>query len=159
MKNELNVLTFIFFFFFFCISSVACPVSRGAGQILRVGQERTTATHAALPRLVSTRQLCMFLGFQASSHTFRLEGVYWASVILQPAHFLPSRILESNGLLLCSVSSSGHVSSAGCERFAVEPMMHPWASAPQHSFSSAVDVLSHILVHSRLLSLVFQRFF
>ncbi|KAK1793733.1 hypothetical protein P4O66_001470, partial [Electrophorus voltai] len=35
---------------------VACSVSRGAGQILRACQKRTTVTHAALPRLVGTRQ-------------------------------------------------------------------------------------------------------
>lgn len=53
--------------FFLCLVShfaVARPIAGGAGQVLRAGQERTTAPHAAVPRLVSTRQLCKFLSLQ-----------------------------------------------------------------------------------------------
>lgn len=52
---------------FLCLVShfaVARPIAGGAGQVLRAGQERATAPHAAVPRLVSTRQLCKFLSLQ-----------------------------------------------------------------------------------------------
>lgn len=52
--------------FLFLVShfAVARPIAGGAGQVLRAGQERATAPHAAVPRLVSTRQLCKFLSLQ-----------------------------------------------------------------------------------------------
>lgn len=60
LKSEKSVV--------FCLLSVlfavARPIAGGAGQVLRAGQERATAPHAAVPRLVSTRQLCKFLSLQ-----------------------------------------------------------------------------------------------
>lgn len=46
-----------------CVLTLLCPtvalaVERGASQILRAGQEREATALPALPRLVSTRQLC-----------------------------------------------------------------------------------------------------
>lgn len=46
------------------VPAVARPITGGAGQVLRAGQERATASHAAVPGLVSTRQLCKFLSLQ-----------------------------------------------------------------------------------------------
>lgn len=44
--------------------TVARPITGGAGQVLWAGQERATASHAAVSGLVSTRQLCKFLSLQ-----------------------------------------------------------------------------------------------
>lgn len=135
-KMNSNALICICFFF---ISSVACPVSRGAGQILRACQERTTATHAALPRLVSTRQLCMFLGFQASFHTLRSEGV----------SLYTSKTKGSSRLLLCSISSSGHTSSARSEWIKVRPMtrllLSVCSTAKLLFFCTCTQSRSHLL--------------
>lgn len=49
---------------------VARLITGGAGKVLRTGKERTTAPHAAVPRLVSTRQLCKFLSFQVVTTRF-----------------------------------------------------------------------------------------
>lgn len=58
---------------FLCLVSrltVARPIAGGAGQVLRAGQERATAPHAAVPGLVSTRQLCKFLSLQVVTACF-----------------------------------------------------------------------------------------
>lgn len=64
-KQKANVLRPLFVLF-----AVARPIAGGAGQVLRAGQERATAPHAALPRLVSTRQLCKFLSLQVVTTFF-----------------------------------------------------------------------------------------
>lgn len=50
-----------------CVFAVARPDPGGAGQVLRVGQEGETTSHAALPHLVRQRQLRKNIFFFSSS--------------------------------------------------------------------------------------------
>lgn len=104
---------------FLCLvsrSAVARPIEGGAGQVLRAGQERATAPHAAVPRLVSTRQLCKFLSLQVVTAFSSSPPHSLGETTRMSSFFIPflSLLLSSQGitrLLLICINKTGQVAS------------------------------------------------